>query len=43
MLFSNFHASPARALDRLESTRDVTLWLIMSVGGTWAFVSNLGM
>ena len=43
MLFSSFHASPARNLDRLESTRDVTLWLIMSAGGAWAFVSNLGM
>jgi hypothetical protein len=43
MLFSNFHASPARSIDRLESTRDVTLWLIMSAGGVWAFLSGSGM
>ncbi len=43
MLFSPYHADPARSLDRLESTRDVVLWLIMSVGGTWAFFSNSGM
>lgn len=43
MLFSHFHASPARSLDRLESARDVTLWVILSAGGITAYFSTLTM
>jgi hypothetical protein len=43
MLFSHFHACPARSLDRLESTRDVILWVILSTGGMTAYFSTLTM
>lgn len=36
MLFSSFVACPARSLDRLESARDVLLWVIASAGGLCA-------
>lgn len=41
MLFSHFHACPARSIDRLESTRDVILWVILSAGGMTAYLSTL--
>jgi hypothetical protein len=38
MIFSPFSPCLARDLDRLESTRDVVLWLIMSTGAFLAFI-----
>lgn len=43
MLFSHFTESPARALERLETTRDLVLWMILSAGGICAFLQGCAM
>lgn len=40
MLFSHFTDCPARALERLETQRDLVLWMIVSVGGIAAFFTS---
>lgn len=43
MLFSHFTDSPARTLERLETTRDLVLWMILSAGGLCAFLQSGAM
>ncbi|MEZ4448689.1 MAG: hypothetical protein R3B09_04350 [Nannocystaceae bacterium] len=43
MLFSHFTECPARALERLETTRDLVLWMILSVGGIAVFLHGSAM